>query len=155
MTPALDLPSTHQRKRTPGVLVVDDDDVVRRFVESALTSAGYQVYVATNLTEAVALFKQVRDKVHIALLDVSMPGGNGPDVLTELRLIQPNLPIAFMSGELDLNLTNSLADHLCAVGADGMIAKPMIVADLRRVLESALYGREHDREPSPKMAASH
>ncbi len=94
--------------------------------------------MASNLGEAVALFDRERHHVRVALLDVSMPGGNGPDLFRELRLLSPELPTVFMSGELDPDLRNPLAVRLREVGASGLIAKPVRLSDLSATLVAAL-----------------
>ena len=124
----------------PGVLVVDDDPDVRGFVRAALTRAGYRVFDAENLDDAVHLFGQVGSQVRVALLDVSMPGAGGLEVLRELRRIRPGLPAVYMSGELDPGLSNALADRLRADAPDGLIAKPMSAAALAETLEVAIDG---------------
>lgn len=132
--PDLTLPTSS----VPGVLVVDDDPAVRGLLNHVLPVLGFRAFVASNLSEAVALFDRVRPLVRIALLDVSMPGGNGPDVLRELRLLSPELPTVFMSGELDPDLRNPLAARLRAAGAAGLIAKPVRLPDLSATLVTAL-----------------
>lgn len=122
----------------PGILVVDDDPDVRGFVRAALTRAGYRVFDAENFDDAVQLFGQVGSQVRVALLDVSMPGAGGPEVLRELRRLRPGLPAVYMSGELDPGLSNALADRLRADAPDGLIAKPMSAAALAETLEDAI-----------------
>lgn len=128
-----------------GVLVVDDTLAIQRVLEIALTREGYEVYIASNLKEALMLFCLFGHQITIALLDVRMPGGDGPEVLRKLRVLRPELPAVFMSGELDPELTNSLADHLLAEGANGLIAKPMRLSDLVVVLTAAQTGQEPGR----------
>jgi DNA-binding response OmpR family regulator len=57
---------------------MDEDPTVRRLLELGLPRFGFRVFMASNLGEAVALLDRVRQHVRVALLDVSMPGGNGP-----------------------------------------------------------------------------
>lgn len=133
-------PGADHAQSAQGILVVDDDPAVRRCLERGLAGVGYRVFGASNLADAVTLFDLVRGRVRLALLDVSMPGGDGPEVLRELRCLTPELPAVFMSGELDPDLTNPLADRLRGEGAAGLIAKPMRLSDLRAVLSAALAG---------------
>lgn len=121
-----------------GLLVVDDDPAIRRFLEHGLTWAGYQVFSVSNLADAVKLYDTVRHQVRLALLDVSMPGGDGPAVLRELRRLSPELPAVFMSGQLDPGLTNPLADRLRREGAAGLVPKPIRLPDLFAVLMMAM-----------------
>ncbi|HVK14532.1 MAG TPA: response regulator [Gemmataceae bacterium] len=133
-------PGADHAQPAPGILVVDDDCAVRRFLEHSLTRAGYRIFGASNLADAVTMFDLVRCHVRLALLDVSMPGGDGPEVLRELRLLSPELPAVFMSGELDPDMSDPLADRLRAEGASGLIAKPMRLPDLCAVLSATLAG---------------
>ena len=127
---------------TPGLLVVDDDQGVRLYLEHVLSREGYRMFPASNLADAVALFRLEARDVRAALLDVSMPGGDGCDVLLGLRALRPGLPAVFMSGELDAGLTGSLADRLRRAGADGLIAKPIRLAVLLAALATALGDQE-------------
>ena len=141
--------STYQ---APGVLVVDDDPGVRGFIRVSLTRAGYRVFEAQDLGDAVRLFGQVGGQVRVALLDVSMPGAGGPEVLRELRRLRPGLPAVFMSGELDHGLSNDLAARLRAEAPDGLISKPMSPAALAEALEDAIDANENRTaggRPSP------
>jgi two-component system cell cycle sensor histidine kinase/response regulator CckA len=122
----------------PCVLVVDDDPFVCSFVRTALKGAGYRTLGASDLDSALALFESARPRVSVAVLDVSMPGGDGPDLLRELRWSRPNLPAIFMSGELDPELSNELADRLRAEGATALLAKPMRASDLCAAVAAAL-----------------
>jgi CheY-like chemotaxis protein len=134
-------PGADHAQSAPGILLVDDDPAVRRFLERGLAGAGYRVFGASRLADAVTLFDLVRPQVRLALLDVTMPGGDGPEVLRELRLLSPELPAVFMSGELDPDLTNPLADRLRTEGAAGLVAKPLRLPDLCAVLVAVLAGR--------------
>jgi len=122
----------------PCVLVVDDDPFVCSFVRTALKGAGYRTLGASDLDSALALFESARPRVSVAVLDVSMPGGDGPELLRELRWERPSLPAIFMSGELDHELSNDLADRLRAEGATALLAKPMRVAELCAAVAAAL-----------------
>ncbi|NRP85286.1 Blue-light-activated protein [Ensifer adhaerens] len=80
------------------ILVVEDDERVRRVTVSRLLDAGYRVIEATNGTEALALFQENPD---IALLftDVVMPGGMAGDELAhKVRTLRPEIKVLFTSG---------------------------------------------------------
>jgi CheY-like chemotaxis protein len=68
----------------PGVLVVEDDAHVRAVLGLALPLCGFSVWLACG-QEAVTLYTQHRAEVAMALLDVLMPGLEGPGTLTALR----------------------------------------------------------------------
>ncbi len=124
----------------PCVLVVDDDPFVLSFVRTALTGAGYRTLGAADFDSAVTLFESTSPPVSLAVLDVSMPGVDGTEVLRELRRARPALPAIFMSGELDPDLSNYLANHLRAEGAAALLAKPVRADDLCATVAAALAG---------------
>lgn len=79
-TGTLTAPLIKEEKR---ILVVDDDDNIRTFFRQELEAAGYSVLEAREGLAAINLFK--REKVHLILLDVMMPGMNGFDVAAILK----------------------------------------------------------------------
>lgn len=89
---------TQTDPRAPVVLVVDDDPGVRQFLEFALGRRGFGVLLAQDGREAVALYRADPASVDVALVDVTMPGLDGPQTLAALRDVDADLPAAFMSG---------------------------------------------------------
>ena len=78
------------------ILVADDEDSIRSLLEHFLKSAGHQVVVVGNAREACELMlKQTFDLV---ITDVLMPEGDGLDLITELKKVQPNCRILAISG---------------------------------------------------------
>ena len=88
-------------QRTPiSVLVIDDDRVVRHFVDLVLSQAGYEVSTESSGELGVAAFKRAR--WDLVLLDIQMPGMNGLEVLQLLRTyMQTNTPVAMMTSTAD------------------------------------------------------
>lgn len=118
----------------PGVLVVDDDIGIRAFLHAALTCEGFRVWLADGRATAVSTLTGHRTDIRIALMDVRMPGGDGPDVLRDLRRIKPDLQAVFMSGTLDDDLTESLL----RLGVVGVLDKPLSLARVVAFLTSAV-----------------
>jgi PAS domain S-box-containing protein len=79
------------------VLVIDDEPMVRQVAQVALTKSGYQAIVAEN---GEAGLNEVRrnDQISLVLLDMSMPGLSGREVLEKLRELRPALPVMICSG---------------------------------------------------------
>lgn len=90
------------------VLVVDDDERVRTVGARLLESAGYQTLKAASGAEALKIFEEQRSQIDVALLDVSMPGMRGPEVLERIRELDRTFPVILCSGwepeALDLRL---------------------------------------------------
>jgi DNA-binding response OmpR family regulator len=119
---------------SPLVLVVDDDDGVREMVTTVLERAGMRVVAADDGATALERFRERPAEFDIVLLDLTMPGVGGDEVLPQLREARPQLPVIIVSGW-------STAAHdgrLAELGADEVVTKPFrpseLVATLRRVL---------------------
>ncbi len=121
------------------ILIVDDDSEVRDLLVVLLGLEGYQVEQAENGLSALRVLRRLQaggTLPHLILLDLSMPGMNGPEFLLAQRK-DPDLsgiPVVLISGELDG------LDQALALGADGFLRKPAgrdkILAAIRR------YGRD-------------
>jgi len=94
-TPVADLP----RGNGELILVADDENAIRDLVSAELRSFGYRVLTATNGAEAVELFQQHAKEVRLLITDSSMPVMDGPQVIAELRRLNPGLPVILTSGE--------------------------------------------------------
>lgn len=108
----------------PTVLVVDDQSLVREVLRAGLRCCGFEVLLAGDGGEAIDLYRRDHDTIAIVLLDVQMPGLDGPEVLTALRTIDPNVRAFFMTGDSG----RYDVDGLLAMGARQVFAKPFNVA---------------------------
>lgn len=90
------------------VLLVEDEDAVRRFAVAALKSKGYEVLQASDGVEAMEVMKEHDNKVDIVVSDVIMPEMDGPTLMRELRKIDPKLKFIFVSGYPDDAFKNNL-----------------------------------------------
>ncbi len=103
------------------VLMVDDDAHIRRIGELSLTKVGrWHVSLAANGAEALEMVDTQRPDV--ILLDVMMPGMDGPMTLTRLResRITADVPVIFMTAKVQ---TQEVENYL-KLGAAGVITKP-------------------------------
>lgn len=76
------------------VLVVDDEPMIRRMIETSLSRAGHKVVVTGSHEEAIL----AAGAADVAVLDVLMPVMNGVELLAKLRAEKPGLPAVFISG---------------------------------------------------------
>jgi len=90
------------------VLLVEDEEAVRRFAVQALRSKGYDVLEASDGIEALEVMKANANRVDIVVSDVIMPEMDGPTLLKELRKINPQLKFIFVSGYPDDAFKNNL-----------------------------------------------
>jgi DNA-binding NtrC family response regulator len=82
--------------RTPTVLIVDDDNEVRRSLAGALTAAGFHVFEARDGYQALALYVERRPDVVVT--DVYMPCKNGIELVRELRSLDSHARLIGTSG---------------------------------------------------------
>jgi two-component system, cell cycle sensor histidine kinase and response regulator CckA len=119
------------------VLVADDEESVRSLVASVLEDAGYTVELAKDGGEAVQRLRSLGDRVRLVLLDLTMPILGGAEAATELRRLQPGIPIVAMSGYGDIEVMQRFSE----AGVDDFLPKPFtpdqLAAKVRDVLASA------------------
>jgi CheY-like chemotaxis protein len=114
----------------PGILVVDDDALLLQLLETVLTRRGFRVWTAPAGPDAVELLRQHQAEVALALLDVCMPGLDGPHTLAELRRVDPGVRACFMSG-----YTGHYApEELLGLGVLRFFDKPFVIHDLAEEL---------------------
>jgi CheY-like chemotaxis protein len=125
-----------QPRDKPGVLVVDDEHLVRSMVQLGLERNGFHVWLASGGREAIGLYRNHRDRIAVVLLDVRMPGLDGPQTLDALRELNPGVRACFMSGDTAAYEPEELRQR----GAACVIAKPFHLEDLANVLRLLTQG---------------
>ena len=80
------------------ILLVEDDDPVRTFGARALRNRGYQVIEAKGGDAALALMREHAGKIDLLITDVVMPQMDGPTLVREMRELDPELKVIFISG---------------------------------------------------------
>ncbi len=80
------------------VLLVDDEEPIRRVTERMLSRAGFGVISAPDGEEAVQLLRQHASSICCVLLDLTMPKMDGAATLTELRRVHSTVPVILASG---------------------------------------------------------
>lgn len=118
----------------PLVLVVDDEESMRYFLEKTLRREGYDAATAKDGPEAIAVAE--RRAVDLVLADVRMPGMDGVALLRALRAIHPRVPVVLMTAY------GTVEDALAAMkqGATDYVLKPFRVEQIRATVAKALGG---------------
>ncbi len=80
------------------VLVVEDNEVIRNLFTAILREFGYQAHPAADGVQALGIVEELKGRIHLAIIDIIMPGKNGRQVLDDLLAISPGLKHIFMSG---------------------------------------------------------
>ena len=117
------------------ILVVDDDEGVREYVDEVLTRAGLEVVTAVDGERGLeALDERSPDLV---LLDLGMPDANGLDVLLRIKRSHGDLPVVMLSGQGEpANVVESIRR-----GASDFVSKPFEPERLQDAVARALEGR--------------
>ena len=84
------------------ILLVDDEEGIRKILNISLTDAGYQVFEAADGLEALKLFKQ--ENPPIVLTDIKMPGIDGVDLLRRIKHENPETEVIMITGHGDMDL---------------------------------------------------
>ncbi len=110
------------------ILVVDDELLLRDVLYDYLTRQGFSVFLAASGEKAVELARKQR--FHLALVDIKMPGMSGLEVTIELKKLDPRLLIVIMTGYPSLNSAVSAIKS----GAAEYIVKPFRLEELKRII---------------------
>ncbi len=114
------------------VLVVDDSFAVRTLLGVLVRKQGFDTHLAGYGEKAVALYREHQATIALALLDVQMPGLDGPATLSELQKINPDIPCAFVSSNLGSYTRRELFER----GPFAVLAKPINLKQLASVLDA-------------------
>ncbi|WP_117191232.1 cell cycle histidine kinase CckA [Rhizobium terrae] len=118
------------------VLLVEDEEAVRRGGKRMLETRGYTVHEAGSGVEALDIMEELQGKVDIVVSDVVMPEMDGPTLLAELRKSYPDLKFIFVSGYAE----DAFARNLPAEAKFGFLPKPFSLKQLavavREMLDS-------------------
>ena len=128
----------------PRILVVDDDDMLREVIASALTHAGHFVVEASDGRQALDLFRATT--FDLVLTDIIMPGQEGIETIMQLRHRQPTLRIVAMSG--GSSHSKFYLDVAARLGARRILAKPFTPDHLLHTIATVL-AEPPDPPPAP------
>jgi PAS domain S-box-containing protein len=127
-------PAAEPVKGTETVLLVEDEDSVRRLLGEALKSAGYRVLEAGNGDEALAISAGHEGPIHLLLTDVVMPGMSGRALADQLIPQRPSMKVLYMSGYTN----DAIAHHGVLEPGMALLQKPFtpvtLMAKIREVL---------------------
>jgi PAS domain S-box-containing protein len=116
------------------VMVVDDEHVVRRTAKAMLERYGYSVVLAENGKEAVELYKVLSDKIHLVLLDMTMPIMAGEETFRELKMIRADVRVILSSGYNEAEAVRRFTGK----GLAGFIQKPYSAVTLTEKVRAVL-----------------
>jgi two-component system, cell cycle sensor histidine kinase and response regulator CckA len=148
--PAMEVESAEQLERREAelpvghgelVLVVDDEESIREITKGTLQTFGYRVLVASDGTEAVALYAEHKNDIEIVLTDMMMPFMDGPATIRALQRLNPQVKVIAASGLA----ANDKAAEAQSVGVKTFLSKPYTAEKLLTTIAELL--RQDGRRP--------
>ena len=131
---------------TETILLVEDEDSLRKLAHGCLAGRGYTVLEAGNAEEALKVARQHPQPIHLLLTDVIMPGMSGRELADSLKNLRPHLKVLYMSGHTrDLVTQEGILDSGCQ-----LLQKPFSINALLHRVRDLLDGRvQQNDERSP------
>jgi len=123
-----------------GVLLVEDEEMVKNIIRLALSEKGYKVFCASEVSEAERLLNQHQDDIDLVLCDIVLPDKNGLALADTLRKYYPDKKIVMVSGFLG----NADTKQELLQNDLPYLAKPFTMADLFGVVTKALFPASED-----------
>lgn len=125
-------PSEESPRRT--VLIVDDEDIVRRAGRRLLEALGYEVLEADDGDVALDVWEERGSEIDLVILDMMMPRLDGCDALAELRRRAPDLKVLMTSGYSEREVLARSGEHR----PDGFIPKPFRLKQVEAAIDDLL-----------------
>ena len=125
-------PSKVMKKR--GILVVDDEEVVRGLLTGVLSAEGFEIFQAADGLEAMEVYESRGAAIDLVILDMIMPGMGGEEVLRKLREISKKVKVVISSGYMSEEQREKLQEY----GVDGFLDKPYGDTDVIDTVTSIL-----------------
>ena len=124
------------------ILVMDDEEMIRKLLQNSLTEIGYKVELAVNGTEAIEMYVEAEKSgkpFDAVILDLTIPGGiGGKETIKKLREINSNITAIASSG-----YTNGpVMANYHKYGFSGIVAKPFHIAAMEKTLHDVISASE-------------
>jgi len=117
----------------PRILVIDDEEKMCWALERALSYENYQVVTATRGLQGIELAK--KNDFSLVILDLKMPDMDGIEVLTEIKKINPSLPVIMITA----HGTIDTAIEAMKIGATDYITKPFKLEEIKLQIKKSLH----------------
>jgi len=119
---------------TETILLVEDEEMVRKLTSDILRENGYQVLAASNGEEAIQICNEYEGEIDLMLTDVVMPAMNGKRLSEIVRPIQENMRVVYMSGYTD----DAIVHHGVLDPGTNFIEKPFTADTLTSTIQEVL-----------------
>jgi two-component system NtrC family response regulator len=117
-----------------GVLVVDDDEMVRSLLGTFFRQQGFFVWLASDGEEAVEIFENYHDEIAFVVMEVHMPGMTGPDTLLKFREFDSEVDCYFISEDWSPDTVVEVMES----GGVGLVMKQFLLKMLAGIMRECL-----------------
>ena len=117
-----------------GILLVDDEEILRDVGQALLEGLGYRVYLAEDGEQALNVYSQEKEHISLVILDMLMPKMGGKETLVRLMANYPDIRILISSGFHQ----EGTVDELVKLGAKGFLQKPYSIRDLSKAVADTI-----------------
>jgi CheY-like chemotaxis protein len=114
------------------ILIVDDDQSLRKLMHETLEAIGYMAVSASDGVDAIKLVKT--EQIDLVIADISMPEMDGLQLLQQVKEYNPKIPVLLITG---VNM-NNIKDRVYQYGADAFLDKPFRISKIEEMLERLL-----------------
>jgi len=130
-------PLSGRRRSQPGaesILLVEDEQAVRRLLARELRRSGYEVLESENGVAALELADRHPEPIDVLVTDIVMPKMSGDELARRLLASRPELKIVFMSGHAERHVLRKITD----AGMGPLLTKPFVPAKLMEAVRAVL-----------------
>lgn len=110
LTTAEARPAAVDNRGSETILVVEDEEVVRQLICAVLGEAGYEILCAGSAKEGLRLGRDHQKPIDLLVTDIVMPDMHGPTLAREIRPLQPDMKVLFVSGYSDSDIEDHVID---------------------------------------------
>ena len=121
------------------VLIVEDDEILANNIRAYLDRDGWEVSVAASVETALTMLGTLRPDVVVT--DYMLPGKNGLDLLREVIAMDPYIKVVMVTGEGSIQV----AVDAIRIGAHDYVGKPVVLAELKLLLDRALDAVQQEK----------
>jgi CheY-like chemotaxis protein len=120
--------------REATILLVEDDEPLRKLVATVLTREGYRVIAAEDAIEAAELLTSEETYIDLIIADILLPGLSGPELAREILSDHPDVKVIFVSGSKDENVLETAE----LVANERFLSKPYTPETILNAVREAL-----------------
>jgi DNA-binding NtrC family response regulator len=120
--------AAHRTSAKLSVLVVDDEQDIREYLQDFLNAEGYEV---TTLADPTLAVERIRDEVfHLVVLDLMMPKVSGLDLLVQIRAVDDDIAVIILTGHPSLETASASIQH----DVSAYLHKPFTAQEFRDII---------------------